>query len=836
MRILIADDHELIRRGVRSLLQNRPDFNVCGEAEDGVTAIEKALRLQPDLILMDIGMPHMNGLDATREIHKHLPQIDVLVLSQHDSPEIMRQALQAGARGYVVKSSIASDLIQGIETMRRGELFFETSPQHSQPPAGGELRLPEELQHSEERFGLSLNQTAAGIAHISEEGRWLRFNQKVCDISGYSGEELRRLRLQDLTYPEDLKAVEEQAAAVIRGEIPRYSLELRCIRKDGSPVWVNLTAAAARDAQHNFKYFVVTVEDIQARKEAELTANLLAAIVDSSDDAIISTNLDGIITSWNKGAERIFGYSAEQAIGKPMTIIIPHDRRAEEAEILARLRRGERIDHFETVRSTKDGALLHVSLTISPVKDASGRIVGASNVSRDITERKRRDEALTQSESQLAAEARALAKLNDLSSRLWRIQCLEDGLQEMLAAVIELLGADKGNIHILDPKSGILRIAAHRGFSQDFLDFFHEIRPGDRTVSGRALASGQPVVVEDIETDEAYAPFREVARRAGYRAMVAVPMIGTSGQPLAVMATHFSGVHRPTDQEMRRLNLYARQAADFIQRARTEETLRQNEERLRAMAQSLDAEVRARTKELEERNNQVLQQAQKLRELSWALLRTEDEERRRISRELHDSAGQTLAVISMGLSQLIEAAKSKAPELAQQAEETRSFVQQLSSEIRTASYLLHPPLLDESGLGPALSWYIRGLSERSGLKISLHISDDFGRLSRDLELVIFRLVQEALTNIHRHSGSPTASICLRRQGQHVTVEVKDQGKGIAPDRLAEIQSSGSGVGIQGMRERLRQFRGEMNIQSDCSGTTVTAIIPVSGNAQTQAAV
>ena len=145
--------------------------------------------------------------------------------------------------------------------------------------------------------------------------------------------------------------------------------------------------------------------DITEQRNAEQASGLLAAIVDSSDDAIISKNLDGVIMSWNKGAERIFGHLAEDAVGKHITLIIPKDRHEEETNILERLRRGERVDHFETVRIRKDGQFVDVSITISPIKDAHGRIIGASKVARDITERKRTEQALEER-----------ARLLDLSS------------------------------------------------------------------------------------------------------------------------------------------------------------------------------------------------------------------------------------------------------------------------------------------------------------------------------------------------------------------------------------------------------------------------------------
>ena len=225
-------------------------------------------------------------------------------------------------------------------------------------------------------------------------------------------------------------------------------------------------------------------------------------------------------------------------------------------------------------------------------------------------------------------------------------------------------------------------------------------------------------------------------------------------------------------------------------------------------------------RELEERNADILRQAEQVRELSWRLLRTQDEERRHIARELHDSAGQTLAVLGMNLGMIVQAAEQTAPEIAESARETQELVQQLTKEIRTTSYLLHPPLLDENGLPAALSWYVRGLTERSGLDIAFNISEEFGRLPRDMELVVFRLVQECLTNIHRHSGSQSAAIQISRDPDRVLVEIRDQGKGISSEKLAEIQSKGSGVGIRGMRERLRQFQGELIIESNSNGTTV----------------
>jgi PAS domain S-box-containing protein len=378
------------------------------------------------------------------------------------------------------------------------------------------------------------------------------------------------------------------------------------------------------------------------RLKADRAIGLLAAIVDSCEDAIVSKTLEGIITSWNATAERLFGYTASEVVGQHISLIIPLSRRDEETVIIERIKQGHRIEHFDTVRVRKDKTLLDISLTISPIRDASGKIVGASKIARDITQRKR-----------------------------------------------------------------------------------------------------------------------------------------------------------------------------------IERELRESEERYRTLVDALETQVQFRTRELETRNAE-------LRDLSGRLLESQDQERRHIARELHDSAGQTLTALDLQLARISEDAK-KNPALAKDVQYAEELVQHLARELRTTSYLLHPPLLDETGISSALSWYVQGLAERSSLAIDLKITDNFGRLPSQMELFIFRLVQECLTNIHRHSGSKTALIRIEREGNTVQVKVEDEGRGMSPERLAEIQSQGTGVGIRGMRERVRHLRGDLVIESNGSGTKVYATLPLTAS-------
>lgn len=475
MRILLVDDHEIVRRGVRSLLSMQSDWEICGEAVDGRDAVAKAGSLRPNVIVMDISMPNLNGIEATRQVHRQFPEIEVLMLSQHDSPEMMRQAMKVGARGYVVKSAIATDLIAALKNIEKGAAFFEKnafrkedSPADAQEILQRTAAYEVALRESEERFRLTFEHAAVGMAHVAEDGRWLLVNERLCKIVGYTQDELRKLTFQDITHPADLSADMSLAAQLASGKRDNYSMEKRYIRKDGGCVWVNLTAAAVRDGNHKLKYFVSAVEDISARKTAE--------------EKLVQTQ--------------------------------------RELQIIA---------------------------------------------------------------SRREAEAAALARLNEWNARLLRTDGLEEGLSAMLDAVIDLLGAEKGNVQLLEAKSGALVIVAQRGFNAEFLEHFREVRIDDRCACGRALRTGERIVVEDIEADESSKSIREIARASGFRSVISAPMIGVEGKPLGMVSVHFRTAHRPSMDSLRHLDLYARQSGSFIQRCHAEDGLRESEGRFRAI-------------------------------------------------------------------------------------------------------------------------------------------------------------------------------------------------------------------------------------------------------------
>jgi signal transduction histidine kinase len=256
------------------------------------------------------------------------------------------------------------------------------------------------------------------------------------------------------------------------------------------------------------------------------------------------------------------------------------------------------------------------------------------------------------------------------------------------------------------------------------------------------------------------------------------------------------------------------------------EKLEQTSEALRNSHEQLEQRVEARTRELQIKNAELINQAEVVREISGRLLQTQDEERRRLARDLHDSLGQLVAALGMNLSLLQSAVPQLGRSETRLVTDSMATVQELSRQIRTISHLLHPPLLDEVGLSSALQWYVEEFAQRSNIRVTLELSPELGRLPRDAEISIFRVVQECLTNIHRHSGSPTAGVRITYDNGNVRTEVSDAGKGISPEKQSLFSSAGrGGVGVRGMRERLRQFGGTLELKSGAQGTVVIATLP-----------
>jgi PAS domain S-box-containing protein len=485
-----------------------------------------------------------------------------------------------------------------------------------------------------------------------------------------------------------------------------------------------------------------------------------AAVISSSDDAIIGKTLDGVILSWNPGAERIFGYTAAEAVGQPIFLIIPDDRRAEEEEVLARLRRGERVEHFETVRRTKDGRQIPISLSVSPVRDDQGHIIGASKVARDISLQHQRDE--------LRARLTAI------------VQSSEDAIvSKTLEGVITSWNA------------GAERIFGYTA----------------------AEAIGQPIFL--IIPDDRRAEEEEVLARLRRGERV----------------EHFETVRRTKDGRQIAISLSvspvmddqgnvigaSKVARDISERLRAQEALRRAHD-------ELEERVRLRTAQLREEMAQRQRAEQERIHLLTRLVVAQEDERQRIARDLHDQLGQQLTALRLTLETLKEESIDRT-ELRTQIETLQEVARQLDEDVAFRVKGLRSSVLESLGLAQALRDYVGNWSKHFKVRAQVHTSASADeRLPFEIEIMMYRVVQEALNNVIKHARASHVDIVLERSPESVSLIVEDNGIGFDPANLANPDA---GVGLIGMRERAALVGADLQIESTPGqGTTVFTRVPV----------
>jgi PAS domain S-box-containing protein len=494
----------------------------------------------------------------------------------------------------------------------------------------------------------------------------------------------------------------------------------------GTPNDLTLRSAEWHQMEEPFRLFVESVRDY----------------------AIFMLDTEGRVATWNAGAERIKGYKAAEIIGKHFsTFYSGEDVLAGKPQTL--LNQALKDGHVEDEgwRVRKDGSTFWAGVTITPVRDHAGRLLGFGKVTRDLTERRRGELALRRSEER--------ARLFIESVKDYAIFMLDpDGFVSTWNT-----GAER-----------LKRYKASEIIGQHFSRFYTE----------EDLRSGKPAW--ELEVAKKEGRFEDEGwrlRKDGSRFWANVIITAIRNDSGTLLG--FSKVTRDATGRM------------LGQRA------------------------------LEQSQRKLQESERSLRDLSLHLIRTQDEERRRIGREIHDSLGQYLAALKIKLDMMCSSPPT--PEEI----ECSGLLDECTKEVRTISYLLYPPMLEEMGLKSAIPWYLDGFSKRSGIETALTIPNDLPRLSRDAELVLFRVLQEGLTNVQRHSESRTVEIAISHSSEGVVLTVTDHGKGLP----AEILEKGSqdwmgslGVGLRGMSERLQQIGGVLELSSDENGTQVRATVPV----------
>jgi PAS domain S-box-containing protein len=407
--LVVADDNTDMREYLSQLLQG--EFCVHAVC-DGLEAIEATRQLRPALVLTDVMMPGLDGFAVLRAIRSDptLSSTPVILLSARAGEESRVEGLQAGADDYLVKPFTARELMARVAThVKMANLRRESAER--------EARLRAEADVERKRLRDLLAQAPAGIGLVSgPEHRWTFVNEQYVRMTGRNS----TADFVGKTLLETLPEFENQSFRELLDEV--YRTGQPYVARE-TPVRTNRTATSepedayfdflyqpVRNAEEKVEGVLVHAVDVTDRKRSDESRIRLAAIIDSADDAIVGKDLNGIVSTWNEGACRMFGYSADEMVGQPILRLIPKQLHYEEDDILRKLRAGERIDHYETIRTKKNGETFEVSVTISPIRDESGRVIGASKIARDISDRKRVERLLVHSEK-LAATGRMAASI-----------------------------------------------------------------------------------------------------------------------------------------------------------------------------------------------------------------------------------------------------------------------------------------------------------------------------------------------------------------------------------------------------------------------------------------
>jgi PAS domain S-box-containing protein len=523
----------------------------------------------------------------------------------------------------------------------------------------------------------------------------------------------------------------------------------------------------------------------EPRERTEGAIGLRAAIVECCSDAIISKDMDGMILSWNSGAERLFGYTAAEAIGCPIEILIPLDRRDEEPAILERIRRGERVDHFESIRMAKDGRMICVSLMISPVSDAAGRIIGASKIARDITERKR-------SEEPLRRYADRLENLRALDLAILAAQSTEAIAEIALEHLSRLVPCWLGGVALQDLEGQTIQTLASIGhLAQSYPPgkrFAHNL---DTNSQSEALRRGIVIVQGDIGGAIQTNPVLEKLRGKGLRSYAMIPLMNQG----RLIGSILLGSDRTDAFSAEHLDVIS-EVADHLAIAIHQSLLLED---LRS--------AQARSKSL-----------------SRQLLRAQEDERRRIARELHDEVGQGLTAAKIAVDRIasMPCFSAVGPRLA----DASALIAGVLDQVRDLTRLLRPPVLDDFGLKEALLMLAEGITERTGLDIDLRIDPEIGRIDPEVETACYRIAQEALNNALKHAKASRLSVSLRRDGVNLELVVGDDGAGFDLEAATTRASQGLSLGLLGLSERATLAGGYAEIKSVVGvGTKVRTLVP-----------
>jgi PAS domain S-box-containing protein len=641
------------------------------------------------------------------------------------------------------------------------------------------MEAEKKLRESEELYRRVVEQAAENIFLVDvETKRIIQANAALHRSLGYSSEELSQLTLYDIV-AHDRNSVNRNVRRVVE-RMHHFVGERRYRRKDSTLMDVEVSASVV--SYEGGEALCVVAHDVTERKKSEKERFKLAAIVESSDDAIFSKTLEGIITSWNAGAGKLYGYSPVEAIGQPVTMLVPEDRLHEIPRILDSIRQGKSVDHFETVRLTKEGRLLDVSLTVSPVKDSGGELIGASVIARDITERKRVEEALQHSLDAQLALYEAGRQL--LSSSLKRQE-----IGSTLLGIIERISGTEATVINLSDDGKGLHVWRMIG-PESFLVSVHD-EPAARAARQAAFETAEERLLEMEDPD----PREERLVGLFLPLQVHDRIIG--------VLEIYGSEHLVGSRAVETFSSLASQAASALENAQLYEELADHRHRLQ--------------------------------ELVGKLVMAQEEERRRVAYEIHDGLAQVATAAYQHLQNFTTDDPLHSTRGEDELDQALEMLQHTVEEARNVVADLRPTVLDDFGLVMALRLQVERLSSE-GLRASYEESLGEERLPEVVETTLFRVAQEALTNVRRHARTDRAHVALERRSREIRLQVRDWGLGFAADDVTDGATPSEKVGLSSMRERVAMLEGHFEIHSEPGvGTVVVAEVPLQEVTDTEGA-